>query len=371
VACPCAMGLATPTAILVGTGRASRLGILFRNGAVLERMTGANTFIFDKTGTLTEGHPSVDRLIPVEGTTAATLLYYAASAEQYSEHPFAGALRDKARRDQIKPAAAENHEITPGKGLKALINGRKVVIGQKLYVAEAGLAAEHREVMKKIEKDEQTAIVHVSVDGNYLGAITFSDTLKNGAAETIGRLDRMGFETIMLTGDNNYSAASIAARLNIKHFEAEALPENKLATVKSLRQTGRITVMTGDGVNDAAALAAADIGISLGTGTDVAIKASDITITGKSLGAILTAMEISRATLRTIKQNLFWAFFYNIVMIPVAAGALFPAFGITLSPVLAAGAMALSSVFVVTNSLRLKKFQPISADLIGEKSQPH
>jgi len=370
VACPCAMGLATPTAILVGTGRASRLGILFRNGAILERLTHANTYIFDKTGTLTEGRPSVDKIIPAEGIAPETLVQYAVSAEQYSEHPFAVALRDRARRDQIRPTPVESHEVVPGKGLTAQINGRQIIIGSKSFVAESGLASEQRETMKKTEKEEQTAIVHVVMDGNYLGAITFSDTLKSGAAETISYLDQLGHETIMLTGDNNYSAASIAARLNIRHFEAEALPENKLATVRSLHQTGRMTVMTGDGVNDAAALAAADIGISLGTGTDIAIKASDITITGKSLSAIQTAVEISKATLRIIKQNLFWAFFYNIIMIPVAAGVLYPAFEMTLSPVLAAGAMALSSLFVVTNSLRLRKFRPLSAENTEGNSEP-
>jgi Cu+-exporting ATPase len=361
VACPCAMGLATPTAILVGTGRASRLGILFRNGEILERLTDVRTFVFDKTGTLTEGHPSVDQILPAEGTTAETLIQYAASAEQLSEHPFAAALRDKARRDQIRLWPVEKQESKPGQGLTAVIGGHRVVLGCRAFVSENGLAPEHRAAMKRVEKEQQAAAVHLVVDGNYLGTITFVDTLKSGAAETVARLGEMGFETIMLTGDNNYSAAAVAARLHIKNFEGEALPENKLQTIKSLRQTGRVTAMVGDGVNDAAALAAADIGFSLGTGADVAIKASDITITGRSLDAVLTAVHISRSTLRIIKQNLFWAFFYNIIMIPIAAGVLYPIFGLGLSPAMAAAAMALSSIFVVTNSLRLKRLQPVSA----------
>jgi Cu+-exporting ATPase len=358
VACPCAMGLATPTAVLVGTGRAARLGVLFRNGEILERLSDVSTYVFDKTGTLTDGRPVVDRIIPAEGITAETLLQYAASAEKYSEHPFAAALLEKAGREDLKLPAVDAHEIKPGRGLSADIAGRKVIVGRRSFVADMGLSPEGQEAMKGREREERAAIVHVSLDGNYLGAITFTDTIKTGAAETIECLTKMGRETIMLTGDNNHSAAAVAARLKIKTFEAEALPENKLATIQSLSSTGRVTAMVGDGVNDAASLAAADIGIALGTGTDIAIKASDITITGKSLSAILTANDIARATLRIIKQNLFWAFFYNIIMIPVAAGILYPGFGITLSPALAAAAMAFSSVFVVTNSLRLKNLQP-------------
>ncbi len=362
VACPCAMGLATPTAILVGTGRASRLGILFRNGVILERLAATDTFIFDKTGTLTEGRPSVDAVLPSDGTTAETLMQFAASAEQFSEHPFGLALREKANHDQIGLLKVSKHEIIPGQGLKAEIEGRNIVMGRRSFMAEASIPPEQLAIMRNIEKDRKSAIVHVALDNNYLGTITFNDTMKSGAAETLRHLKEMGYETMMLTGDNNYSAAAAAARLGIKNFEAEALPEKKLLTIQSLSRTGRVTAMVGDGVNDAAALTAADIGFSLGTGTDIAIKASDITITGKSLDAILTAIEVSRVTLKTIKQNLFWAFFYNVIMIPVAAGALYPIFGITLSPVIAAAAMALSSIFVVANSLRLKNIQPISTE---------
>jgi len=358
VACPCAMGLATPTAILVGTGRAARMGILFRSGGILEKLTKVTTVVFDKTGTLTEGKPLVHRLIPADGTRPETLLQITASAEQFSEHPFAAAVRARARKDGIKFLKPDSHENKPGQGLTAVIDGRKVIIGSGAFVSENGLPAEYRETIKQVGKEEGTAVVYVAVDDNYLGAISFTDTLKTGAAEMIRQLHERGVETIMLTGDNPYSAASVAAKLGITRVEANALPETKLTTIRSLRQTGRVTAMVGDGVNDAAALTAADIGISLGTGTDIAVKASDITVTGTTLDTVLSAFDISKSTLRIIKQNLFWAFFYNVIMIPVAAGVFYPIFGLIFSPVLAAAAMAMSSVFVVSNSLRLKKLQP-------------
>ncbi len=359
VACPCAMGLATPTAILAGSGRAARMGILFRGGGVLERLTAVTTFVFDKTGTLTEGRPTVHRLIPWEGTTTETLLQYAASAERYSEHPFGSAIRARARKEGIRFLAATEHKNRPGQGLTAEVEGGTVLVGNRSFVEGAGIPREQSQVMRKISREEGTAVVFVVVNGRYLGAIAFTDTLKTGASEMIRELHDRGLETMMLTGDNVYSASAIASKLGIERVEADALPETKLTTIRSLRHTGRITAMVGDGVNDAAALAAADIGISLGSGTDIAVKASDITITGHSLDTLLSALEASKTTLRIIKQNLFWAFFYNVVMIPVAAGVLYPVLGLVFSPIMAAAAMALSSIFVVTNSLRLKKFKPV------------
>jgi len=358
VACPCAMGLATPTAILVGTGRAARMGILFRSGSIMEKLTKVTTVVFDKTGTLTEGKPLVHRLIPADGTRPETLLQITASAEQFSEHPFATAIRERARKDGIKFLKPESHENKPGQGLTAVIDGRKVIVGSGAFVSGNGLPPEYLETIKQVSKDEGTAVVYVAVDDNYLGAISFTDTLKTGAAEMIRQMHERGVETIMLTGDNPYSAASVAAKLGITRVEADALPETKLTTVRSLKHTGRVTAMVGDGVNDAAALTAADIGISLGTGTDIAVKASDITVTGTTLDTVLSAFDISKSTLRVIKQNLFWAFFYNVIMIPVAAGVFYPLFGLVFSPALAAAAMAMSSVFVVSNSLRLRKLQP-------------
>jgi heavy metal translocating P-type ATPase len=366
VACPCAMGLATPTAILVGTGRAARMGILFRSGGILERLTKATTFVFDKTGTLTEGRPIANRLIPAEGVSIETLLQYSASAEQYSEHPFGKAICAKARREGIKFLTATEHENRPGLGLRAIIEGREILIGSRAFVEGSGIPEDQRQMMKRIGQDEGMVVVYIAADGDFMGAIVFTDSLKSGAAATVEELQARGLETIMLTGDNAYSAASTAAKLGIKHIEADALPETKLTTIRSLRQTGRTIVMVGDGVNDAAALAAADIGISLGSGTDIAVKSSDITITGQSLDALLSALDMSKATLRIIKQNLFWAFIYNVLMIPIAAGIFYPIFGLALSPEMAAGAMALSSIFVVTNSLRLKKREPTKVVSLSE-----
>jgi len=350
IACPCALGLATPTAILVGTGRAARLGVLFRNGEVLERFNKIDCFVFDKTGTLTDGKPVVERLLPVEGVSPERLLQMAASAEQYSEHPFGKAIREKAIRDGIKLLTGESHTVIPGQGITTQIDGETITVGRKNFVCTDHVIPEDRQKMAEIEKDENSSVIHVLRDGSYMGAIILADTLKDGAAHVVGRLLQQGREVIMLTGDNRFAAAAIARQLGIKRIEAEVSPEAKLATIHSLRRAGFKTAMIGDGINDAAALSAADIGISLGSGTDIAIKASDITIVGRSLNGILTAQEIAAATLRTIKQNLFWAFFYNVILIPAAAAGL-------LNPMLAAGAMAFSSVFVVTNSLRLRGYR--------------
>lgn len=358
IACPCALGLATPTAILVATGRAARLGILFKNGKILERLNKANCIVFDKTGTLTDGHPSVERLLPSDRATVKDLLQIAASVEQYSEHPSGKAILEKAKKEGIELLEADDFKSIPGQGVTATIKNDRVVIGRRSFVTESGLPEEEKVEFNEIEKDEATAIVHVALDSRYLGAIVLADTIKDDAARTVELLQKQGREVIMLTGDNCYAAARVASKLGIKRVEAEALPEKKLDTIRSLRQVGFTTAMVGDGVNDAASLSIADIGISLGTGTDIAIKASDLTITGKHLGAILNAMDISRAALRIIKQNLFWAFFYNIIMIPVAAGLLYPVTGLAFSPIFAAAAMAVSSVMVVTNSLRLKNYQP-------------
>lgn len=359
VACPCALGLATPTAILVGTGRAARLGVLFRNGEILERLNKADCFVFDKTGTLTDGRPRVDKIVTAEGIGPEDVLQLAASAEQYSEHPYGQAIREHAMVEGVRLSNASRHEHTPGQGVLAVIDGRTVVVGRKAFVLGRGVADEQKTEVNLVEQQEGAPVVYVTRDGAYLGAIVLADTIKDGAATAVQTLLQQGREVIMLTGDNRFAAAAVAVRLGIKRVEAEATPEKKLATIDSLRRAEFTTVMIGDGVNDAAALASADIGISLGTGTDIAMRASDITITGRSLDGVLTALNLSAATLKIIKQNLFWAFFYNIAMIPFAAGILYPIFGVALSPALAAAAMALSSVFVVSNSLRLKKLQPV------------
>ena len=361
VACPCALGLATPTAILVGTGRAARMGILFKSGEILEKLNSVNCFIFDKTGTLTTGKPVVEKIMPSEGTMRDEVLRVAASVEKFSEHPYGKAIYINASDLDLELYDAEDIKYVPGKGVTALVNGQKVVAGRRAFIISSGMSEEQQAEIKNIEKEEQTAVVHVSIDGRYLGAIVLADSIKEGASETIGQLQELNKEVILLSGDNRYSAAGIAVKLGIKRIEAEAAPDKKLATVQSLRRSGFTTVMVGDGVNDAAALAKADIGIAIGSGTDITLKASDITITGKSLTTVITAINVSRATLKIIKQNLFWAFFYNIIMIPLAAGAFYPVLGITFSPAPAAAAMAASSIIVVCNSLRLRKIQPVKA----------
>ncbi|MEE9441414.1 MAG: heavy metal translocating P-type ATPase [candidate division Zixibacteria bacterium] len=369
VACPCALGLATPTAILVATGRAARLGVLFRDGNVLERFSKANCFIFDKTGTLTKGHPIVEKVTVAEtvgerGLSEQELIQWAASAEQFSEHPLAQAIRERARKDGSKLIEPEDHTYLPGQGISSLIKGRKVIVGKLEYLIEQGMPEGIADQFKKSDDNQGSSVIHVAVDIEYKGSIILSDAVKKDAPEVISYLKDLHNEVILLTGDNYKSARAAAAKIGISHVEAEAKPKTKLATIETLKRTGYVTAMVGDGVNDAAALVAADIGVSLGTGTDIAVKSSDITITGKSLKAILTAYEISKSTLRIIKQNLFWAFFYNIIMIPIAAGILYP-FGISMSPIFAAVAMALSSIFVVTNSLRLKKLKPILKESVS------
>jgi P-type Cu+ transporter len=354
VACPCALGLATPTAILVGTGRAARLGILFRDGEVLERMNAVNCVVFDKTGTLTVGRPVVERILPADGVSTDALLKAAASAEQYSEHLFAAAIRERASADGISLLPATDHFFKPGMGVIANFDGRVVIVGNRRIFDNARTPIDGLDKLTSTEKEMQATTVYVASDNQYMGAIVISDTIRDDAPELISRLHQEGFETIMLTGDNRFSAAAVANKLGITRIESEALPEKKLEIIQSLRQSGFVVAMVGDGVNDAAALAAADIGVAMGSGADIAIKASDITITGGSLATLTTAFTIARATFRVIKQNLFWAFIYNIIMIPVAAGILYPVFGWSFSPVLAAVAMAFSSVFVVTNSLRLR-----------------
>lgn len=357
VACPCALGLATPTAILVATGRAARNGIFFRNAVVLERLNHITTFCFDKTGTLTDGRPVVEKIIPVEGVDEDRLLAVAATIERYSQHPFATAIAEKAKQKELMLLDSENGKAIPGMGVSAVVEKENGLAGNREFLKTSGINLEASANLSKIEKDEASAIVHVAIGKRYLGALTLSDSIKAGASETVAQLSERGLEVIMLTGDNRFSATAIAAKLGIKRIEAEMMPENKLSTIRSLHRSGFEIAMVGDGINDAAALTAADIGISLGTGTDVAIKASDITLTGQSLETILTAINISRETLKIIKQNIFWAFIYNIVLIPVAAGVFYPVNGLTLSPIMAALAMAFSSVFVVTNSLRLKNIK--------------
>ncbi|HEY4707792.1 MAG TPA: heavy metal translocating P-type ATPase [Thermodesulfobacteriota bacterium] len=359
IACPCAMGLATPTSIMVGTGKGAENGILIRGGESLETAHRINTIVLDKTGTLTKGEPSVRDIVALS-YSEEELISYAASAEKGSEHPLGEALVKRAGELGLVLSNPEEFEAIPGKGVLARVSGKEVLIGNDKLMYERRI--EITEGAKAAERlsDEGKTPVFVAIDGRAAGVIAIADTLKENSKEAIEALKRLGLDIAIITGDNRRTARAIAKELGIDKVLAEVLPEEKASVVRKLQEEGRKVAMVGDGINDAPALAQADVGIAIGTGADVAMEASDITLIGGDLRAIVTAISLSRATIRNIRQNLFWAFIYNILLIPVAAGALYPPFGILLDPMFAAAAMGLSSVSVVSNSLRLKRFRPAS-----------
>ncbi|MBU0704041.1 MAG: heavy metal translocating P-type ATPase [Chloroflexi bacterium] len=362
IACPCALGLATPTAIMVGTGKGAALGILFKNSEALETAHRLKVVVLDKTGTLTVGEPAVTDIVVGElgNWEIEELLKLAASAERGSEHPLGQAVVAEAEGRGLSLAAPQNFEAVPGKGIRAQVEGHAVLVGKPAWVDSEGvplgdLAAE----VERLQAEAKTAVV-VAVNGEAAGLLGIADTLKEGSAEAMAQLRALGLETVMLTGDNRRTAQVIAEQVGIERVVAEVLPADKAAQVKQLQAEGRLVAMVGDGINDAPALAQADVGIALGTGTDVAMETADVTLMRGDLRAVGQALALSRATMRTIKQNLFWAFFYNVVLVPVAAGALYPLPWAPdalrqLHPVLAAFAMAFSSVTVVSNSLRLRR----------------
>jgi len=355
IACPCALGLATPTAIMVGTGRGAEKGIIIKGGDILERAAALDTVVLDKTGTITEGRPRVTDLLPADGFDADELLKMAASVETVSEHPLAHAITEKASGDGIGLSVQEGFNALPGFGARAFVDGKDVLIGNRRLMEERGVdVSALDEVVSGLEERGRTAI-HVAVDGRPAGAIGVADTIKPGAAQAVKRLKTMGLAVHMLTGDTEKVARAVAGDVGIDNVIAGVLPDGKDAVVESLQKEGRVVAMVGDGINDAPALARADIGVAIGTGADIALEASDMTLVKSELMDVAEAIGISRRTLRVIKQNLFWAFVYNVIGIPLAAGALYPAFGILLKPVVAAAAMAMSSVSVVSNSLRLRK----------------
>ncbi|MEP0091351.1 MAG: copper-translocating P-type ATPase [Paracoccaceae bacterium] len=350
IACPCAMGLATPTSIIVGTGRAAELGVLFRQGEALQRAGDLTTVVFDKTGTLTIGQPSVSKVIPVGTMDKARLLSLAAAVEAYSEHPIASAIF---RAAQTVPAATD-FRTTTGLGVAASVDGAAVLVGNASFLRAEGIdVSAISEDAVKLASEGQT-VVFVGHAGALAGAIAVADPIRQEASEAIAALQAKGIAVSMVTGDNAVTANSVAARLGIDHVVAEASPKDKVAVIETLKGNGPLAFV-GDGINDAPALAAADVGIAIGTGTDVAIEAADVVLMSPDTHGVLRAVDTSKATLRNIRQNLSWAFGYNILLIPVAAGILYPAFGVLMSPMLAAGAMALSSVAVVSNALRLKR----------------
>ena len=372
IACPCALGLATPTAIMVGTGKGAENGILIRNAEALERAHKVQVVVLDKTGTLTTGHPVVTDVI-ASGMDERELLRLAASAEQVSEHPLARALVASAKDDGLTLADVADFQATPGHGIQAMIEGAELVVGNLRLMESKGLDLNG---MARSESDlsrQGKTTTYVAVDGTVRGVVAVADTLKPGSKEAVDSLRSQGIEVVMLTGDNQATADAIGARLGIDQVVANVLPEDKAMQVKAIQEEGKTVAMVGDGINDAPALVQADIGIAIGTGTDVAIESADMTLVSGDLRAVAAGISLSKATMRTIRQNLFWAFAYNVALIPVAAGVLYPLFssgGVPellrpvfgelgfLNPILAAAAMAFSSVTVVTNSLRLKGFKP-------------
>jgi Cu+-exporting ATPase len=355
IACPCALGLATPTAIMVGSAVGLSQGILFKRASVLENIAKLELVMFDKTGTLTRGEFSVTDLLPVPGVSEQELLWTAAVAESASNHPLARAIVAHARSHGLEWPTVGDVEEIGGHGVRCVANGKRILAGSQRLLAGEGVATGLLDGDLDILAGEGKSAVLVAVDGSLLGGVALADTLKDGAIEVIARLKQMGLQTVMISGDRRPAALAVARQLGMDTVEAEVLPANKLAVVQSYQQRGKFVGMVGDGINDAPALAQADIGIAIGSGTDVAKETGDIILVRDDLLDVVRSIELGRRTLAKIRQNLFWAFVYNIVGIPVAAGLLYPVFGLVLRPEFAGLAMAFSSVSVVTNSLLLKR----------------
>jgi len=354
IACPCALGLATPMSIMVGVGRGAAAGVLVKNAEALERMEKVDTLLVDKTGTLTEGKPKVVAVEPFSGTTEAELLRLAAAVERPSQHPLAAAVVAEASVRNVAVATATEFDAPTGKGVIGTVDGHRVAIGNPAYLAELGVdTAALSEAADRHRRDGATAIL-IAVDGKAAGVIAIADPVKATTPAALAALKAEGIRVIMVTGDNRVTAEAVARRLGLDEVEADVLPDAKSAVVARLKAEGRVVAMAGDGVNDAPALAAADVGIAMGTGTDVAIESAGVTLVKGDLNGIVRARRLSHATMRNIRQNLFLAFVYNAIGVPVAAGVLYPSFGLLLSPAIAAAAMALSSISVVGNALRLR-----------------
>ena len=359
IACPCAMGLATPTSIMVGTGRGAEMGVLFRRGDALQALQGVQVVAFDKTGTLTEGRPALVALHPASGWDGDAALALAAAAEAGSEHPIAGAILRAAEEKGLVRPEAEGAEARAGFGLTAVVEGRRVLIGAARLMAAEGVALGDLPALAEDHAGRGQTPLYMAVDGALAALIVVADRVKPSSRAAIAALHGLGVEVAMITGDAQATARAIAAELGIDRVVAEVLPAGKVEAVESLRDGGRRVAFVGDGINDAPALAAADVGLAIGTGTDVAVEAAEVVLMSGDLKGVVNAIDLSRRVLRNIRQNLFWAFAYNTALIPVAAGVLYPAFGLQLSPVLGAGAMALSSIFVLSNALRLRGVRPV------------
>lgn len=358
IACPCALGLATPMSIMVGVGRGAREGVLIKDAQVLETLEKADTIIVDKTGTLTEGRPRVTEVIPAEGTSETELLALASAVEQSSEHPLARAIVESAKDRELEVASADDFSSTTGGGVEATVRDQRVLVGKRGFLVgqDIELSANLDERSQSLQAEGRT-VVYVAADGRQLGLIAISDPIKESTPNAIRRLQELDLKVVMLTGDAEATAKAVAHELGINEYSAGVSPEDKHDYVRKLREQGKVVGMAGDGINDAPALAAADVGIAMGTGSDVAIESAGVTLVGGDLRGVIKAAALSRATMQNIRQNLFFAFGYNALGIPIAAGALYPVFGWLLSPMIAAAAMSLSSVSVIGNALRLRSLR--------------
>jgi Cu2+-exporting ATPase len=358
IACPCALGLATPMSVMVGIGKGAQNGVLIKNATALEKLNKVNILITDKTGTLTEGKPSVEKVLALNGQDETQLIALIASLSQESEHPLASAILNFGKENKTELLNTEGFEAISGKGVMAKINGEQVFLGNDKLLNEFNVNCPPK-IQSAIEAAQKTGktVSYIAVGNEVKGYVCISDKIKETTKAAIQSLQEQGIEVIMLTGDNEFTAQNVAAELNLKQYKASCLPEDKLEFIKNLQQQGKVVAMAGDGINDAPALAQSDVGIAMGTGTDVAIESAEITLVKGDLIGIVKARKLSQAVMKNIKQNLFFAFFYNTLGLPIAAGVLFPVFGILLSPMLAAAAMSFSSVSVIANALRLRSIR--------------
>ena len=354
IACPCALGLATPISIMVGTGRAALSGILTKDAKTLETMEKVNTLVVDKTGTLTEGKPKITSIHLADGFNKEEVIKYAASLERASEHPLSQAVVDHAKELNVALVNVEDFQAIPGKGIKANIDGKTVVVGSQELLNELNISTEEIEAKANTLRNDAKGIIFVAIESQFCAILAIEDPIKESSLEAVDELTQEGITVVMLSGDNEATANAVAKKLSISKVYANVLPDGKADVIKQLQKEGAIVAMAGDGINDAPALAQADVGIAMGTGTDVAIESAGITLIKGDLLGILKVLKLSRATMKNIRQNLFFAFVYNSVGVPIAAGVLYPFFGIVLSPIIAATAMSFSSVSVITNALRLK-----------------
>lgn len=359
IACPCAMGLATPTSIMVGTGRAAQLGVLFRQGDALQRLRDVEVIAFDKTGTLTMGKPVMTDLLVTESTQDRdSLLAVAAAMQMHSEHPIAHAIVNAAQSNKLLLPAARDFSAINGAGVRAVVQGKLVLSGSENLMKENGIDVSHTAQQIIQWGQEGKTPIYLAIEGKLVALIAVADPIKPSAKTALAALKKMNVQTLMITGDNIYTAQAVAKELGIDQLHAHTLPEGKVALLQQQKKDGRVIAFVGDGINDAPALATADVGIAIGTGTDVAIESASVVLMSDDLQGVVNAIGLSHATMTNIKQNLFWAFAYNVALVPLAAGILYPVSGTLLSPMFAAGAMACSSVFVIVNALRLKRFKP-------------